>query len=90
MSHLSGSGGQVIVTAIKGSEDPSDDLIVRAYETTGRPGRLVLDVALLDRRLEADFGANQIRTYRIPADSRRPVIEVDLLEWPLDEAGDDG
>ena len=81
-------GGAVLVTAVKGSEDPADhpggaDLVVRAVETTGRPARARIVLGLLDRVLEEDFGPHQIRTFRVPADPAAPVQEVDLVEWPL-------
>ncbi|BDZ46085.1 alpha-mannosidase [Naasia aerilata] len=89
LSFLSDGGGQVMVTAVKGSEDPSDapggaDLIVRAVETTGAPASVTLDLPLVGRTLSAEFGPSQIRTFRIPADPSAEVVEVDLVEWPLD------
>jgi alpha-mannosidase len=70
---------------VKGWEDGGDrpDLIVRAVETSGRPGRAALRLPLLGRTVEADFGASQIRTFRVPADGE--VREVDLLERELAE-----
>lgn len=83
---------QVIVTAIKGSEDdfpgpdgqPGPDLVVRAVESTGQPASARFELPLVDRVLEAEFGPSQIRTFRVPRDPQRPVVEVDLLEWVLD------
>jgi len=62
---------------------PDADLVVRAVETTGRPQRARIDLPLLGRVLEADLGAHQIRTFRVPADPTAPVVPVDLVEWPL-------
>lgn len=80
------SGGPVMVTAVKGSEDPNPDgtadLVVRAVETTGRPARARLELPLLGRVLEADFGPGQIRTFRVPGDGG-PIRETDLIEWDL-------
>ncbi len=86
-SFVDDGGGPVLVTAVKGSEDPTEgpggaDLVVRAVETSGRPGRARLTLGLLDRVLEEDFGAHQIRSFRVPADPAAPVQEVDLVEWP--------
>ena len=64
-SFVDDGGGAVLVTAVKGSEDPADG-----------PGGA-------DRVLEEDYGAHQIRTFRVPADPAAPVQEVDLVEWPL-------
>src|SRR4051794_15973708 len=87
-SFLSDGAGQVMVTAVKGSEEPSDgpggaDVIVRAVETTGAPARVTLDLPLVGRTLDLEFGPSQIRTFRVPADPAGEVVEVDLIEWPL-------
>lgn len=82
-SFAADGGGSVMITAVKGWEDGAD-LVVRAVETTGRPGsgRLALPVA--GRVIEAEFGASQIRTFRVPLDGGE-VREVDLLERDLAE-----
>ncbi|WP_375422772.1 alpha-mannosidase [uncultured Friedmanniella sp.] len=85
-------GGAVMVTAFKGSEDPptgagaspgTEDLIVRAVETTGRPASARIHLPVADRVLEEEFAPHQIRTFRVPADPSLPVTEVDLVEWAL-------
>ncbi|PJJ71295.1 alpha-mannosidase [Diaminobutyricimonas aerilata] len=92
LSFAADGGGQVMVTAIKGSEDPaadgSADLIVRAVETTGAAASARIELPLVGRTLEADFGPSQIRTFRVPVDPDAPVVEVDLLEFPLGGDGD--
>jgi len=88
-SYLSDGGGQVMVTAVKGCADGglSPDLVVRAVESTGRPGRVRIDVPVVGRAIVADFGAHQIRTFRVPVDGGE-IREVDLIEWDLaDDAG---
>jgi alpha-mannosidase len=80
-------GGSVMITALKGSEDPADrpggaDLVVRALETTGRPGCARLELGLAGRVVEERFGAHQLRTFRVPADPDAAVEEVNLVEWP--------
>jgi alpha-mannosidase len=77
----------VQITAIKGSEDATSDaggadLIVRAVETRGEEVDAVLDLPLLGRSIEAHFGPYQLRTFRVPRTGE--VVEVDLLELPLD------
>lgn len=86
-------GAAVMITAVKGSEDALDagaptetDLIIRAVETRGEPAHARIGVPVLDRVLEADFGPYQIRTFLVPADPARPVVCVDLLERPVEEA----
>jgi len=63
-------GGDVVVTAVKGAED-GNGYAVRAYESSGRssPAR----IELLGRVIEAEFGANEIKTF---VETR----ETDLLE----------
>jgi alpha-mannosidase len=86
LSFATDNAGPVMVTALKGAEDdtPGTDLIVRAVETTGRPGRARIDLPVLGRVIEADFGPSQIRTFRVPADGG-DVRETDLIEWDLPE-----
>jgi alpha-mannosidase len=31
--------------------------------------------------IEADFGPAEIKTFRVPRDASRPVVETNLLEW---------
>ncbi len=70
----------VVVSAIKQAEDGSGDLIVRAYESAGQPTAARIEV--LGAAVEADFGAAEIKTFRVPVGSSEP-IETDLLERPL-------
>ncbi len=85
-------GGPVVVTAVKPAEDPADpaegldgDLVVRVVESTGRPSPVRVDLPMAGRVLEAELGAHQLRTFRVPWDPARSVIEVDLVERPLAE-----
>lgn len=82
-SYVCDGGGQVMVTAVKCHEDAPDDLVVRAVETTGRAGALVLDLPLGGVRLHADFGPSQIRTFRIPLAHPLAAVETDLIEVDL-------
>ena len=81
-------GGSVMVTALKGTEDATDapggaDVVVRAVETRGEAGRSRIELPLLGRTIEEDFGPSQLRTFVVPADPAEPVREVDLIERPL-------
>jgi alpha-mannosidase len=88
-SFVDDGAGAVMVTAVKGSEDApphaAADLIVRAVETRGRPAAARLELPLVDRVIEAEFGPSQVRTFRVPLDPAAEIVEVDLLEWPLGE-----
>lgn len=57
-------------------------MIVRAYESSGRPAHARIDLPLLGRTIEADFGPAEIKTFRVPRDPAAPAHETDLLEWP--------
>ncbi len=85
-SFAADGGGQIMITAVKGAEDDAAqaDVIVRAVETTGRPGRARLELPMLGRAVEAGFGPSQLRTFRVPADGGE-VREVDLIERDLSE-----
>jgi alpha-mannosidase len=74
-SFASDGGGNVVVTVVKRSED-DDAIVVRAFESSGRSSRALIEV--LGRSWQADFGAHEIKTFRLARDG---VTEVDLLEW---------
>jgi alpha-mannosidase len=79
--HADDGGSSVLVTVLKGDEDGSGDVVVRAHESQGRPAHARIALPVLgDRVIEDDFGPCEIKTYRVPADPQRPVAEVDLLE----------
>jgi alpha-mannosidase len=81
-SYAADGDGPVVVTVIKGGEDDDGDVIVRAYESSGRPAHARIDLPLLGRTVEADFGPAEIKTFRLPRDPAVPAHETDLLEWP--------
>jgi alpha-mannosidase len=89
-SFASDGGGQVRVTALKGTEDAAGsagsgtaDLLVRAVESRGESTRALIDLPVVGRVLVEDFTPSQVRTFRVPRDPALPVVEVDLLEEPL-------
>ncbi|WP_202914482.1 alpha-mannosidase [Paenibacillus antri] len=79
-SFLSVDDDNVIVSVLKKHED-SDDLIVRAYETTKSATKTTIRLPGFDRVIEASFGPCEIKTFRVPSDASKPVVEVDLIEW---------
>ena len=79
-SFASDGGGAVVVTVLKGAED-GDALVVRAHETTGRRAHARIELPLVDRTIEAEFGPSEIKTFVVPRDRDRPVAETNLLEW---------
>ena len=74
-------GGDVVATVLKRGEDGDGSLVVRAYETAGRGARARIELPLVERTIEADFGAHEIKTFLVPRDAAEPVREVNLLEW---------
>jgi alpha-mannosidase len=79
-SFVSEGDGSVIVTVLKRAEDDDGDLVVRAYESAGRATSATIELPFLDRRIDADFGATEIKTFRVPRDGG-PIVETSLLEW---------
>jgi alpha-mannosidase len=80
-SFASDGEGSVLVTVLKAAEDGDGSLVVRAYESAGRPARATIALPLVDRTIEADFGAAEIKTFRVPRDPAEPHVETSLLEW---------
>jgi alpha-mannosidase len=80
-SFLSVEPENVVVTVLKKSED-GDGIVLRAFETTGVTARARIHLPKLDRLIETDFGPNEIKTFLIPRDPAKTIIETNLLEWP--------
>jgi len=81
LSYGDDGGGTVMVTAIKGTEDVGDGVVVRAVETAGEA--VAGEIRMLGRTVHAQFSPSQLRTFVVPADPAEPVTEVDLLERPV-------
>jgi alpha-mannosidase len=79
-SFVSATGDAVLPTVVKLAED-DDALVVRAYETTGRPATASIALPVVDRTIQAEFGPAEVKTFRVPRDGG-PIVETDLLEWP--------
>lgn len=69
----------IMVSVLKQAED-GDDLILRAYETTGDTTHAVIRLPKWGRVVETDFSPCEIKTIRIPRDASRPACETDFLE----------
>ena len=77
-SFLSVDAPNVVVSAVKKAED-GDDLIVRCYETAGRPTTATFDLGLVNRRWTGNFHPLEIKTLRVPL-AGGEIREVNLLE----------
>ncbi len=69
----------VLISVIKQAED-GQGLIVRAYETAGRATLAHVHLPGWGRDFEAQFGACEIKTFRVPQDTNKPIVETDLIE----------
>jgi len=81
LGSVSDGAGDVVVTVVKAAEDGDGSLVVRAYESAGRGGRATIELPVVGRTIEAAFGSNEIKTFRVPRDPEAPVVEKNLLEW---------
>lgn len=68
----------IIMTAFKFCEDGSGDLIMRFTETRGEKTHAKIESAPFNAHIEADFGANEIKTFRVKKDGS--VKETNFLE----------
>jgi alpha-mannosidase len=75
-SFLSVDTPNIVVSAIKRSED-GDDLILRAYETSGRATHASFDLGFIKTKWSGDFHPFEIKTLRIHGAS---IAEVNALE----------
>jgi alpha-mannosidase len=71
----------VMVTVLKSAED-GDGFVLRAFETSGALTRASIRLPKLGRIIEVNFGANEIKTFLIPHDPAKAVLETNLIEWP--------
>jgi alpha-mannosidase len=77
-SFLTVDAANVVVSVVKKAEE-GDDLIIRCYETAGRPTEASLDLKLLNRRWTGTFRPLEIKTLRVPF-AGGEIREVNLLE----------
>ena len=80
-SYAAVEGDDVVVTVLKAAEDGDGSLILRAYESAGRPARATIELPFVDRTIEAEFGPHEIKTFKVPRERDAAVAETSLLEW---------
>lgn len=78
-SFFSVDASNILVAALKIADEGSNDLILRCYETEGRPATATLDLAFLNRHWTGSFRPFEIKTLRIPPKGGT-IREVNLLE----------
>jgi len=79
-SYLNVDQENVIISAMKQAED-NDDIIIRCYETNRVATEATIRLPKWDRVISSHFNPCEIKTFRIPKDSSKPVKETNLLEW---------
>jgi len=79
-AYMAVSPENVVVSVIKKAED-NEDLIVRGYETHGRPAQATIRLLAWERTIEASFTPCEIKTFRVPKNPARPIVETSLIEW---------
>ncbi len=79
-SFASVSAGNIMISALKKAED-SEDLILRAYESSGIATTASIRLSQWSHELTATFKPCEIKTFLIPKDTAQSVREVNLLEW---------
>ena len=72
----------VMVSVLKQAED-NGDLVLRAYETSRTATHAAIHLPRWGRDIEASFSPCEIKTFRIPRDSSKPIKETNLLEWEV-------
>jgi alpha-mannosidase len=72
----------LMVSVLKQAED-GDDLVLRAYEASGAATHAAIYLPKWGRGIEVGFGPCEIKTFRIPRDSSKPIKETNLLEWEV-------
>lgn len=77
-SYLSIDADNVIVTALKLSEDGTGSVILRCYETRGKSVRALVQSEAFDFAFYSEFKPHQIKTFRIEPDGK--VYPVNFLE----------
>lgn len=78
-SFLNAEPASILLTVCKKAED-DDALIVRGYETAGRPVNATMSMPHLNSTWQAAFKAHEIKSWRIKSGHTPEVHEVDLLE----------
>jgi alpha-mannosidase len=72
----------IVVCALKKAED-GGGYILRCRETIKKSTVALIKLPHWGREIRSSFGPCEIKTFYIPADGDRPVVETDLIERPL-------
>ena len=69
----------IIASVLKECED-DNDIIIRLYETDGKPVKANISMPYLNLKWSAEFKRNEIKTFKIPFKRKGKIKEVNLLE----------
>src|SRR5659263_138493 len=69
----------VIATVFKKSED-KDAYILRCYKTSGIATETIIEIPMLERKWTVSFGKCEIKTFFIPINIDKTIIEKNLIE----------
>jgi alpha-mannosidase len=81
-SFLEAEPDNILLTVCKKAED-TDALIIRGYESAGRPTRATVRLPYFGLTRPADFGPHALKSWRITLGEQVRIEEVDLLERPV-------
>ena len=71
----------MLVSVLKNDEGGTGAVVVRGYETSGRPADVTIELPFLGREISTSFGPHEVKTILVPAAIDAAPAEVDLLEW---------
>lgn len=77
------SPATVVLSAIKGAEDGSGDVILRLHETAGAPTTCRVESPHFGRSADVPLRPHELATVRVRLDDGWRVTRCDLLERPL-------
>ncbi len=69
----------ILVSVIKPAED-GQGFILRAFETSKQPAQAVIELPAWKRTIRASFNPCEIKTFLIPLNLEKPVVETNLIE----------
>lgn len=78
-SFLSVSAKEIKIAALKEAED-KDGVIIRAFESTKNNIECEINVEFLNRSFSAKFAPCEIKTFKIPYDTEKDIVEVNMIE----------
>lgn len=74
----------VVLTAMKKAED-NEDIILRFYETTNEATTVTITLPLYNKKFTVEFGRSEIKTFRVPLEKGKDIIETNMLEDSIQE-----